>query len=277
MRRTFLGIAMSAVMAVAIAAELRREQVPMDRLPDAEASWRGRDWWQRTDIPLDHPYWWTLTDEVTPAELQRRIEDRHLKLQLEAGEKLKRAANAQSTDKAPKETAWLVSGSETPELFPVWKVLEALGAVINAYGEADRKEKELVEFGVHPSAAAEIVGVAAEAARKQIEVWLEKSKQQRRAIALLDEVERRHGRDERDRIFEQDDLEALARLTSTPLEDVKEMLRIGDGNSAAAATIPLMVSLRETIGEEQWQLLCRYLLTNQAPRMRDSVIFRMDR
>lgn len=275
MKRVLAAIGASAVLAVVLAAELRRD-VPMDRLPDAEASWRGKDWWERTDIPLDHPYWWTLTDEVTPAELQRRIQERLLKLQLEAAEKLKRAANAQSTDERPTETSWIVTGKETPELFPVWSVLEGMGAAMNAYGEADRKEKELIDFGVHPSAAAEIVGVAAEAARKQTELWLEKSKQQRRLFALLDEVERTHGRAERDRIFKEDDLEKLATLTRTPLEDVKEMLRIGNRDSAAAATIPLMVSLRRTIDEEQWQLLRRFLLTNHAPYRHESVIFRME-
>jgi hypothetical protein len=275
MKRVLAAIGVSAVLAVVLAAEVRRD-VPMDRLPDAEASWRGKDWWERTDIPSDHPYWWTLTDDVTPAELQRRIRERLLKLQLEAAEKLKRAAKAQSTDEAPTETAWIVTGKETPELFAVWSVLHSFGSGITSDARAAEKEKALIEFGVHPSAAAEIVGVAAETARKQTELWLETSKQQRRLFALLDEVERTHGRAERDRIFKEDDIDTLASLTGTPLEDVKEMLRIGNRDSEAAATIPLMVSLRRTIGEEQWQLLRRYLLLNQAPYRHESVIFRID-
>lgn len=275
MKYVLAAIGVSAVLAVVLAAEVRRD-VPLDRLPDAEASWRGKDWWERTDIPSDHPYWWTLTDEVTPAELQRRIQERLLSLQLEAGEKLKRAAKAQSADEPPTETAWIVTGKETPELFPVWSVLHSFGSGLTSDARAEEKEKELTAFGVHPSAAAEIVGVAAETARKQTELWLEKSKQQRRLFALLDEVERTHGREERDRVFKQDDLERLATLTRTPLEDVKEMLRIGNRDTEAAATIPLMVSLRRTIGEEQWQVLRGYLLLNQAPYRHESVIFRID-
>ena len=275
MKRVLAAIGASAVLVVALAAEVRRD-VPMDRLPDAEASWRGKDWWERTDIPLDHPYWWTLTDEVTPAELQRRIRDRLLELQLEAAEKLKRAAKAQSTDEPLRETEWIVTGSETPELFPVWSVLHSFGSGVTSDARAEEREKALIEFGVHPSAAAEIVGIAAEAARKQEEMWSENWKQTRRLLALLDEVEQTHGREERDRIFKEDDLDSLSTLTRTPLEQVEEMLRIGNRNTEAAATIPLMVSLRRTIGEEQWQLLRRYLLLHQAPRRHESMIFRMD-
>lgn len=277
MKRLIATLVLVGAGLVPLDAELRRAEVPMDQLPmPPQPTLKTPHWWEVSYIPLDHPYWWTLADEVKPADLRKRLQERHLALQLEAAEEMRRGSAAQSTEAPQRKTAWVVDGSETPELFAAWDALHAFSSVMVARKTKERQERELVEFGLEPSAAAQIVSIAEQVEAKQIELWQETFRERQRLQKLLREASVRRGAGEARRIREESDVAALASISSMPIDQVREVATVSSRDTTAAATIPMMVQLRSIIGEEQWNLFRRYLFTEVTPYMSKSVIFRSD-
>lgn len=280
MKRMLVVIVASAVAAVALTAELRREDVPMDRLPWqlAEPSLSKPTWWDAPHIPSDHPYWWTLTDDLSPHELREKLQERQAAVRRDARNELEklRSAAGKSTTEQEEVELWFLRGDRHAELFPAWSVFYSFAVTMVGFDEKDERETELQDFGLSAFAARQIVNSAAGVAEEAEELHREGVVEAQRLRKLLDDVAARLPPERVRQMKASDDVDFLAAASGVAADDVHKLALRVQMDSKAAAAIPAMVSLRAAIGEEQWQLLRRYLLEEVAPHDFMPLTFALD-
>lgn len=268
MKRLLAVLAASAVVAVSLTAAQRRGEVPMDRLPWelAKPSLTKPMWWDAPHIPSDHPYWWTLTDELSPQELRQKLEERQAEIRREARAELEKLRSAGDSDGKDAEiTLWFISGDVNPELLPAWSAFFAFSASMVGHDEKDEREAELKDFGISAFAARQIVDSAAQVDEDAREVFGEGFERAKRLRKLLDDVAARLPKEQVREMRSSNDVDFLAAATGVPVKEVHDLTLRIHRDPAATASVPALVSLRATIGEEQWQLFRRYMLQEVAP------------
>jgi hypothetical protein len=280
MKRVLALLAISTVVAGASTAELRRENVPMDRVPWelAEPSLTKPMWWDAPHIPSDHPYWWTLTDELSPQELRKKLSERQTAVRREARaelEKVKRSAGESSTGREEVEV-WFLRGDEHAELFPAWDAFYSFAVTMVGFDEKDKREEELKKFGLSAFASRQIVESAAEVAEEAEEFHREGVREAQRLRKLLDDVAARLPPEQVRQMKAANDVGFLAAATGVEVNEVRKLTLRVQMDSKAAAAVPALVSLRAAIGEEQWKLLRRYLLEEVAPHDFMPLTFSLD-
>jgi hypothetical protein len=269
MKRVLAMIAASALLAVALPAEVRRDDVPMDRVPWELAHPRLTKgvWWNAPHIPSDHPYWWTLTDELSPQELKERLAERHAAIRREAQSRLqdlKRVAGESSTEEQEVQL-WFLSGSEDAKLFPMWSAFEAFTSSMVVHDEKDEREVKLKEFGLSAFAARQVVDFAAQADAESEELYRQAGREAQRLRKLKQEVASRLPAEQVRQMKVNEDVDFLASAAGVPVEELRTLVRRVHRDPFATTAVPALVALRAAIGEEQWQLFRRYLLEEVAP------------
>lgn len=251
---------------------VRRSDVPMDRLPWELAEPRltpWRVWWDEPHIPIDHPFWWTLTDEITPAQLKQRLEQRRVKEVSEYQAELKRVTGESSTEP---DTTWMLSGSEHPELFSLWKTFDSFAFTHKLKGNEEPTLPKLVDFGISREAAEAIIAAAEE--RNASDLGVVAGKDQEQMHVLLERAREQIGRQAVEEMRWKNDFARLSGLVGWSQEALRDLALRSRRNWRAEASIPVLVALRQEIGEEQWQLFRRFLLSEVAPH--DAEIFWLD-
>lgn len=267
MKRVLAMIAASALLAVALTAEVSRGDVPMGRVPWEQAEPRlspWRVWWDEPHIPLDHPFWWTLTDDITPHQLKQRLEGRRVTEEAEFQAKLRRATGEARNEI---ERSWAIRGAQHPELFPLWSMFDAFARNV---GE-ERREKSvqrLVEFGLSPEVAETAVAAAEEVLASDLS--REISQAQEQMHQLYERAREQIGREAVEELRRRNDFARLSELVGWSQEALRELALRCRRHWPAEESIPPMVSLRRDIGEVQWELFRRYLLVEVASRSTDS-------
>lgn len=123
----------------------------------------------RLDTPVDSPLWWTLTDDLTPAEVKRLYSDRALSLErYDAAVEAGLAPPLPERGKDSRECLqFYVNPELTPELEPMWFPFQTFYAL---YTPGEHAREEYVEaaprdlqqkFGVSPSGVDAIMSAAA--------------------------------------------------------------------------------------------------------------------
>lgn len=269
MKRVLAMIAASALLTVALPAEVRRGDVPMDRVPWELAQPRITKgvWWDAPHIPSDHPYWWTLTDELSPQELREKLAERHAALRQEARAQLKdlkRATGASSTEEQEVQL-WFLSGSEDAKLFPMWSAFEAFTSSMVVHDEKDEREAKLKEFGLSAFAARQVVDFAAQADDESEALYRQNGREAQRLRKLKEDVASRLPAEQVRQMKDNEDVDFLASAAGVPVEELRALVRRVHRDPFATTAVPALVSLRAAIDEEQWQLFRRYLLEEVAP------------
>lgn len=269
MKRVLAMIAASALLTMALPAEVRRGDVPVDRVPWEVAHPRITKavWWDAPHIPSDHPYWWTLTDELSPQELREKLAERHAAIRREAQsrlEDLKGAAGESSTEKQEVQL-WFLSGSEDAKLYPMWSAFEAFAVSMMVHDEKDEREAKLKKFGLSAFAARQVVDFAVQADDESEELYRQNGREAQRLRKLKQDVASRLPAEQVRQMKDNEDVDFLASAAGVPVEELRTLVRRVHRDPGATAAVPALVSLRAAIGEEQWQLFRRYLLEEVAP------------
>ena len=272
MKRVLAMIAVSAVVAVPLTAELRREAVPMDRVPWelAEPRLRKGVWWNAPHIPIDHPYWWTLTNDVRPEQLKEELEKHTEALQSEP-EPERRGATVQ-TDRGSRVVR-IVDGQQNPQLFPVWSIFFSFA---NGKAKDDPEEtlRDLRAHGIEASAAESILRSARETLESADEVGRQAGAAALQLRSLLLQTTEKLGSEKVAELRRSGNFALLGEQVGWSESSLHDLARSAYRNWEAAAAVPSIVSLRRTIGERQWDLFRGYLLAEVASRRSDTVILR---
>lgn len=280
MKRLLPIVAGLLVVALAIAAEILQENAPKERMPVAEEASTGihrevpmdrmpwelaeprlspwRVWWDEPHIPPDHPFWWTLTDEITPQQLKQRLEGRRASEEAEFRAKLRRA-----TGEARNELnfMWTLSGREHPELLPLWTTFDVFARNVGE-GRQDESQR-LVEFGLSPEVVEAAVAAAEEVLASDLSREIGQAQEQMHQ--LYERAREQIGPEAVEELRSRNDFARLSELVGWSQDALRELALRARRHWPAEESIPPMVSLRREIGEEQWERFRRFLLVEVAP------------
>ena len=241
----------------------------MDRVPWELAQPRLTKpfWWDAPHIPSDHPYWWTLTDELTPQELREKLAERHAEVRREANaafEEIKRTRGAAAAYDEEVEV-WFLVGPEHAKLFPMWHAFYSFAAGMVVHDEKEKREVKLKEFGLSAFAARQVVDLAERADEESEELHRQNVREAQRLRKLKQDVASRLPAERVRQMDFDEDVDFLASAAGVPVEELRTLVLRVHRHTDAVGAVSALVSLRAAIGEEQWQLFRRYLLERAAP------------
>lgn len=222
--------------------------------------------WTRRPPPAESPYWWTLTDSVTPAELRSALQDR------ERHRGRFRAAAASGrlgevvTEQQVYEVRQFLDGQVNPELVPMYLAFESFAARFDYLpGWSDESSRMLAEYGMTSAGVQQLVAAAARygAARDQI------LEEVREPVAELMEILRPHLRDQgNERLMTMlvaGDIDRLATLTGRDPDTLARLHAAWKREPIADAALPALVQLRDSLTREDWSAFRGFLLAEVAP------------
>lgn len=229
----------------------------------------------KLDRPADSPLWWTLTDELTPAELKQLLSDRTLTLQrydaaVEAG------LEQPLPERGPESRECLkyyFHTDLTPELEPMWSAFQVF-QILYLPGENAEEEhvraapRDLRRFGVSASGVETILKTATNTAAAFDSLVAERAPKSQEMTILLRELYedplRAAAVPPEGQLYEairRKDYGAVAAAVGRPESEIRELVDShADWDVAYARIAEALPGLKEELTESDWQGFRRYLL-----------------
>lgn len=233
--------------------------------------------------PVESPVWWTLSDDVTPAELKRHYSDRSLSL--ERYETAVELGLEEPLDTEQRKYLKVyVNRRLTPELEPMWSVFDVFArARISREGIPEEVvPRELREdYGISAQGVETIMITAKEAAAEHAKWVAEVGPKQMEMQRILRELYEppgpdptglvppapRHVKRAWDATYQRD-YAAVAAATGRPVSEIRELVDAlaswWDGTELIAEFLPV---LKGELSSSDWQRFRRYLREAVAARM----------
>lgn len=218
--------------------------------------------------PVDSPYWWTLSDEVSPQELYDALQSRERNQS-----RLRQAILNGTYDAIPEgrieDLSVFIDGRATPELFPMWEVFHAYSYDFDGLPrnyEATARD-ELKEAGVSAPGIARIVAVAHRNWREEEENNKALHPQRSRFVhEVLIPMDKTVGERGRNRAVMARDFGRMSRAAALDRGEVQDLYEAWKTDVAATVSIASVQELKASLSEEDWEALRAYLLREVASR-----------
>lgn len=217
------------------------------------------------DTPADSPLWWTLTDEISPAELREIYLDEsgHLKRYREA------VIAGLEEPLPPSEAPFLAfyyHPKMTPELDPMWLAWSFFGHALIRQGDVEVREG-LSAYEISPSGIETILVMGHEQYREERALFdavrkdAEEFHRIQREYVIRGTVEesRVANRELKDAL-ERGDFTLLRQVSGKAPEELARMQEAFDTSPASETAAENLPELREQLSEHDWNVLRRYLL-----------------
>ncbi len=223
--------------------------------------------WMTKPPPADSPYWWTLTDCITPAEMRKSLQSRQ-----ENQERLRQAIEAGEYPQLPesriREISLFIDGSRDPELFPMWHAFGDFAFNLNLEENWEEQAREaLVLYGISAEGIENVVTTGFNYWDFRGKVIEELGSEPREfADKVLGPVERKLGRRSTADVIVRQDIDRLARETGIERHKLSRLYESWLRDPAAEAGVESLENLRPSLTEEDWEGLRRYLLEEFAKR-----------
>lgn len=243
----------------------------------------------KLDTPVESPLWWTLTDDLTPAELKRLYNDRSLSL--ERYDAAVEAGLAQPLpDQGPERRECLLfyfHPGLTPALEPMWLAFDTF-YVLHTPGEHASEENVRAapldlqqKFGVSPSGVETILRAAATTATEFDDLMTDLGPKQKAMTLLLMDLDqdplRAAAAPSEGQLHEailQKDYTAVAAAVGRPESEIRELVDSqADWNVPYALVAEQLPGLKAELSESDWQGFRRYLLETVVARKGASMHF----
>jgi len=240
----------------------------------------------KPDRPVDSPLWWTLTDEVTPAELKRRFSDRSHSL-----ERYDAAVAAGLEQALPEEgprgrecLEFYLNRELTPELEPMWLAFDTFFRFYapdeQAEGEHEQSaQRDLRRFGVSSSGVDTILRIAAATEAEFDSLMDDLGPKMREMTVLLGELyyedpQRAAFAPPHRQVLEAVELRDYQTVASAVGRSVSEIRDLVDSHADWDAPYALVAEalprLKKELTDEDWQGFRRYLLETVVARKGNS-------
>ena len=210
-------------------------------------------------------YWWTLSPDITPAELKHALSPAE-------AQKRYAAAMEKGTMPAllPSELArvrYYVDGGLTPYLFRFSEAFDAFATnYTHVAGYPDRAHPALVGAGISEAGITAILAAARESAALQARLLPELQPAVHEFLALVREAEKAHPQ-EVEAALERKDVGVLSALLGRSRATLQPLFNAWERDPVEEVSLDTIEILRSTLSEHDWQGLRSYLLSNVAPLM----------
>lgn len=229
--------------------------------------------WMKKPPAADSPYWWTLTDAITPAELRAALQSRQRNRQ-----RLEQAIEDGDYPALPEsriqQISLFIDGTRDPDLIPMWDAFAILAIHLEpSEGDEEAKlRKGLADYGLSPEAIDAVVAAGYTYPDRRLAVIAEVDREQREFAREVARVEDKLGKKAAAEVIVRQDFDRLARETGMPRGRVADLFETWLRDPRAEASIEGLEGLRALLSPSDWEGLRRYLLETIATGM-DYVYF----
>lgn len=247
-RRGVVGLCLGLVLVAGLAGVHAGHAQPMD-----------------LDTSVDSPLWWTLTDEISPAELRSAFRDPEAHLRRYQEALAAGVASQELNDEALSYLSFYYNRRLTPELTPLWLAFDAFaGGHLELLGAAHATDT-LTAFGFGRTAIDTILLYATRLLRETEGIVEEVGsrsmkfvKIQRRAIEDLGGDRRANALVRR--AAKQGDLDLLLPSADVSRSQLADLRAAWLRHPLTETAEKLLPELRQQLSEDNWQQLRRFLL-----------------
>lgn len=223
--------------------------------------------WTDDPPPADSPYWWTLTDDITPEQLRDTLQDREAHV-----ERYYQAVEKEPTYRLPEHlVAHLtiyVKGDLTPELFPLIDTFDAFALRFRGRPSWPKHApEELEEWGISRPGVQTILALAHSHLRRRDQIIDEVKDKQQAFVKILQRADDRLGRKASVAARRARDVEVFARVSGLGRARVAELMEAWLRDPAEEAAIEHIQLVRQELSEKDWELFRSYLYRDVAVLM----------
>lgn len=231
----------------------------------------------RMPPPAESGYWWTLTDEVSPSELRRQLQDRDLiRARFRAASEQGQLHEA-VTEQQIQEVSSFIDGALHPELVPMHLAFGAFSGRFEYRPDWSEQGPALLsQYGITPDAVQQLVNAASEYEAASDDIAAEITPSVMELMALLrpwvDEI----GNETLVTMLVEEDFSGLARLTGRDVASIARLKRAWERDPSVEAALPILAELRKELSTDDWNAFRHFLLVEVAPLI-SGVDYRGDR
>lgn len=225
---------------------------------------------------MDSPAWWTLTDEISPAELRKefRDPDAHLARYREAVEA--GAPTQPLSDEDLTVLSFYYNRRVTPELTPMWLAFDAFAGGHHELIGAAHATDNLTAFGFGPTAIDTILLFGTRQSRETQEIVEEVGPRSIRFVEIQRRAIKARGGDRKayasvTRAARAGDLDLLLPHAGVARAELAELRAAWKRSPAIETAEKLLPELRQQLAEEDWERFRRFLLERVVPRMGNEI------
>ncbi len=218
------------------------------------------------DAPASSSHWWTLTEEITPAELKaiHRDVEGHQRRYLEA---VALGLERPISDEQLARLCFHIDGNQNPEYFTLWEAFNAFANRFDSVPKWDESVRsQLTKYGISDRAI-ERISVLSHAHLYEKERLVAELKDKQLAFAeILRIAQERVGRD----LYQEalaSNLETITQATGRNAQELTQLHLAWKRRPIAERATANLELLRADVTKEEWDLFRLYLRKEIATRM----------
>jgi hypothetical protein len=205
---------------------------------------------------VDSPYWWTLTDEITPPELMHQLQDpEENRRRYREG-----MAKGQATWFPEAYLAQHLVSVRTRELWPMWEAFDAFSLRFRGrtggYAEA---ATELAAASISRPGAETILALAHQHLREEDALIAELGPRQHEFAKILTEARKALGERYRPAL-ETRDIGAFARISGRSEAEISDLMAAWERDPSVEVALRSVQHLKLELSEEDWNRFRGFLL-----------------
>lgn len=220
--------------------------------------------------PEDPVFWWTLTDELSPEELRAIYEDAELHRV-----RYRQAAEAGYREPLPedrlKAITEFVTGSMTPELFPMWLAFDAFSAHFhgeNRWEAFAKAPTQLAKYGIDDPAAQSIIDSALRQLDESQALARELASDTLLFVALAREAKaNKVGARTLNESIARGDPNTIALATGHSPAVVAKLMKTWRREPVRETIVVILPELKSKLSNANWERFRLFLLKEVAPMM----------
>lgn len=216
--------------------------------------------WMVPPPPVDSPYWWTLTDEVSPQELRVALTN-----PAAVRQRYLAAKEAEGVTVPPVELTqidYFITGRLTPELFPMFDAYITL-AVQTYHEPGEERTRELLAlYAFSPASADKVISSLLNYMEKRDAAVAEVAPRHQELMEIV-----RRSRVPLKEAFKRGDIDRVVAATGASRDRVAELFPLWNAAPSIETALDSLSSLRQELSEQEWENLRRLLLEEIAPYM----------
>lgn len=226
--------------------------------------------WTMNPPPVDSPYWWTLSDSISPAELRTGLQSRkHSRERMR--DAIAKGVHEPVSNARLQQLSLHVDGSLTPELIPMFDAFRIFAGGCDGDGPPNweaSSRRSLSEFAVSNDGADNVIttacnylsqvdGIVADIGQDSLEF----------AEKVLEPATARVGKSRAAEAIKNRDVAELSQRSGVARSRVADLYESWQRDPLAEAGIEALTHLRATMSEDDWESLRSLLLKKVAPTM----------
>lgn len=223
--------------------------------------------WTPMPLPPESPYWWTLSDEVTPSQLRRALQDRdanraRARQNLEDGKE-----HGLVTEEDIHRVSAYLDGGQTPELVPMYIALEAFASRFEHRTNWEKDGPELLHrYGMSSEGSSRLVAVVHDYREHRDEIIAEVTPSVVDLMRILRPL--KLGSEKIDSLLVAGEMQELSRLTGKDTSQLARLHRQWKREPLVEAALPRLLELRRELAATDWSAFRAFLLHEVAPMIK---------